>query len=101
MQTKINHASSLITEDHLKNLLSKTGGQNYKASQNKFLPRAQHSAFGDFPNDYLPKKGSKVDKLAPLDKNELAVAATKTGKYPSLLSQSNGLRPSIHNRANR
>ena len=80
MQTKMNHASNLIIEDHLKHVLARTGGKPFKTSNNKYLPRAQHSAFGDFPKDYFPKKGNVVEKLEPLDKNELSIAATKTGK---------------------
>ena len=82
----MNHASNLIVEDHLKHVLTRTGGKPFKTSNNKFLPRAQHSAFGDFPKDYLPKKANTVEKLEPLDKNELSIAATKTGKKTSNLS---------------
>ena len=67
MQNKLNHASSLIVEDHLKHVLTRTGGKPFKTANNKHLPRAQHSAFGDFPKDYFPKKAHVVEKLAPLD----------------------------------
>ena len=53
---KVNHASSLIIEDHLKKVIAKTTQKAWKASDNPFLPRSQHSAFGDFPPDYMPKK---------------------------------------------
>lgn len=46
---KVNYASSMIVEDHLKKVLGKTNGKAFKVSNNKNLPRAQHSAFGDFP----------------------------------------------------
>jgi hypothetical protein len=61
--TKINHASSMIVEDHLKKVLAKTSTKGWKASDNPFLPRSQHSAFGDFPPDYLPKKEKKADTV--------------------------------------
>jgi hypothetical protein len=57
--TKINHASSMIVEDHLKKVLTKTSAKGWKASDNPMLPRCQHSAFGDFPPDYMPKKEKK------------------------------------------
>lgn len=57
--TKVNHASSLIIEDHLKKVVTKTSAKGWKASDNPFLPRSQHSAFGDFPADFMPKKTKK------------------------------------------
>lgn len=48
-QGKINHASCMIVEDHLKKVLCRTGTKAWKPSDNKLLPRAQHSPFGDFP----------------------------------------------------
>lgn len=51
---KINYASSMITEDHLKKVVAKTDGKSWKFSQNKLLPKSQHSCFGDFPKDYMP-----------------------------------------------
>jgi hypothetical protein len=50
-------AGQMILEDHLKKCLSMTSGQQWKPYHNKNLPRAQHSAFGDFPKEYLKKKG--------------------------------------------
>lgn len=60
--TKVNHASSLIIEDHLKKVITKTSAKGWKASDNPFLPRSQHSAFGDFPPDFMPKKTKKADE---------------------------------------
>lgn len=42
-------AGQMILEDHLKKCLSMTSAQQWKPYHNKNLPRAQHSAFGDFP----------------------------------------------------
>jgi len=53
----------MINEDHLKRILGKTG-KPFKASDNKLLPRSQHSPFGDFPTTHMPKKESKVTPLA-------------------------------------
>jgi hypothetical protein len=48
-----NHASSMIVEDHMKKLLSMTSGKKWKFSNNKMLPKSQHSPFGDYPADYM------------------------------------------------
>ena len=53
---KINFASSMMIEDHLKRCLAKTSNKPFKVSDNKLLPKAQHSPFGDFPKEYLAKK---------------------------------------------
>lgn len=66
-QTRVNHASSLIIEDHLKKVISKTATKGWKASDNPFLPRSQHSAFGDFPKDYMPKKTAAKAETEPIE----------------------------------
>ena len=45
----------MILEDHLKKCLSMTSGKTWKQYDNQNLPRNPHSAFGDFPNDYMAK----------------------------------------------
>jgi hypothetical protein len=57
---KINFASSMIVEDHLKRCLAKTTNKPFKVSNNKLLPRAQHSPFGDFPKDFMAGKKNTV-----------------------------------------
>lgn len=37
---KINFASSMITEDHLKKVLASTDGKPWKFSMNKLLPKS-------------------------------------------------------------
>jgi len=54
MMPKISYASTMIVEDHLKKLLTSNTDHPFKASNNKLLPRAQHSPFGDFPADKMP-----------------------------------------------
>jgi hypothetical protein len=78
---KINFASSMIVEDHLKRCLAKTTNKPFKVSNNKLLPKAQHSPFGDFPKGYMPGKKNLVTQIEPIDKHELSLAATGTGKY--------------------
>lgn len=82
-QTRVNHASSLIIEDHLKKVISKTSTKGWKASDNPFLPRSQHSAFGDFPKDYMPKKtGAKREEEPAVDE----ASKTFKSKYSRILS---------------
>lgn len=77
---KINYASSMIVEDELKKFLAKTGGKGWKFSMNKLLPRSQHSVFGDFPREYLPKKQSKIEPVHKIDLAEVSFAAKGTSK---------------------
>ena len=81
---KISYASTMIVEDHLKKCLAKTTNKPFKVSDNKLLPKAQHSPFGDFPKDFLPKKGTTVTDIAPIDKHEQSIAAKGVGKYNSI-----------------
>lgn len=74
---KVNHASNLIIEDHLKKVIAKTSQKAWKASDNPFLPKTQHSAFGDFPPDYMPKV-KKVEEEKP--KEDLKATKTFTSK---------------------
>jgi hypothetical protein len=67
----------LIIEDHLKHVVTRTGPSTFKTSNNKNLPRAQHSAFGDFPKTHMFKKGSDIETPQPLAAAELSVANTK------------------------
>lgn len=72
---KISYASTMMIEDHLKKCLAKTSTKPFKVTDNKLLPKAQHSPFGDFPKDYMPKKSSTVTELEPTDKYEQSIAA--------------------------
>ena len=81
MMPKINFASTMIVEDHLKKCLAKTSHKPFNPNDNKRLPKAQHSPFGDFPADYM--KGMQKQKIQPLEpttKHEQSIAATGTGK---------------------
>ena len=81
---KINFASSMIVEDHLKKVLAKTDGKGWKFSMNKLLPRSQHSPFGDFPAEYFPAKHSGIEPVPKIDAAEVSIAAKGTRKYSSL-----------------
>ena len=76
MMPKISYASTMIVEDHLKKMLASTSNKPFKASDNKLLPRNQHSAFGDFPKEYLAlKKAAVTTNVEPIDTHELSIAA--------------------------
>ena len=51
-----NVASGIVVEDTLKGMLLKTKNINYKPWKNSYAPKNPHSAFGNFPKDYLPKQ---------------------------------------------
>jgi hypothetical protein len=72
---KINFASSMMIEDHLKRCLAKTSNKPFKVYDNKLLPKSQHSPFGDFPKEYMPSKRSPVTDLEPTVKHEQSIAA--------------------------
>ena len=63
-------ASGMIIEDQLKTFIYKRDkGKLWKCSQNKLLPKSQHSVFGNFPKSHMPEK-----KVAP---TAAAAAATE------------------------
>ena len=80
-------ASQMILEDHLKKCLSMTSGAQWKPYTNKNLPRAQHSAFGDFPKEFMQTKKAGVTEVKPIDKQEVSIAATGT----AILKKGDGL----------
>ena len=71
-------AGQMILEDHLKKCLSKTTTKTWKPYDNPNLPRAQHSAFGDFPKDYLKAKAAGVTAIRPIDQQEVSIAVGGT-----------------------
>jgi hypothetical protein len=81
MMPKISYASTMIVEDHLKKLLSSTTNKPFKVSDNKLLPKPQHSPFGDFPKEFLGKKTGKVTDIEPIERHEQSIAATGVGNY--------------------
>jgi hypothetical protein len=83
MQPKtVSYASNMILEDHLKQVLNKSNPGAKKG--NALLPRAQHSAFGDFPTTHLNKSKGQDMEPKPIGAAEQSVAAAKNAmrKYP-------------------
>ena len=64
-----------------------TSGDKWKPYNNKNLPRAQHSAFGDFPKDWMRRGKNGVTVVKPIDKMEVSIAATGT----AILKKGDGL----------
>jgi len=81
---KINFASSMIVEDHLKKVITSTEGRKWKVSDNKLLPRSQHSVFGDFPAEYMKKAGATVTAPPQVENAEVTYASVGKGKFSSL-----------------
>ena len=50
---RINYASSMMVEDHLKVMMSLKKERFWRIYDNEFLPRATHSVFGDFPSEMV------------------------------------------------
>ena len=81
----------MILEDHLKKCLSLTSGSKWQPYQNKNLPRNPHSAFGDFPPDYM-KNANRAAATRGIDQMtqglaEVSVAARGT----AILKKGDGL----------
>ncbi len=72
---RVNFASSMIVEDHLKKVLAKTEGKPWKFTDNKLLPRSQHSPFGDFPPEYMKPKAAGVEPVPHIEAAEQSIAA--------------------------
>ena len=84
MTSKINHASALIVEDHLKHILSRKETKPFKTSDNKCLPKAHHSVFGNFSKDYFPTRTGGVKPL-PSTENDEKMAAAARSKSQSIV----------------
>jgi hypothetical protein len=81
LMPKISYASTMIVEDHLKKLLASTTNKPFKVSDNKLLPKPQHSPFGDFPKEYLGGKKQVVTELESISAHEQSIAAKGVRKY--------------------
>jgi len=76
-----NIASKLITEDYLKYMLGKNQNDNFKPWKNIWSPRNPHSAFGDFPKNFMNKSQTSV-KLNPV--HEISHAKTTLKGFSSV-----------------
>jgi len=71
-------ASNMVVEDHLKRIVSKTASKSWKATNDKCLPRVQHSCFGDFPKTHINKQPLVVEPMPITNTAEQSIAATGT-----------------------
>lgn len=90
VQRTTNHAGAMINEDHLKRILGKTGTP-WKVSDNKLLPRSQHSPFGDFPATHMPGKGTKVTPVPATTAAECSAARATLKKGSGMGGKSSSL----------
>ena len=72
-------AQYLATEDHLRKMLSKTGGPA-SGADTKFLPKNNHSPFGDFPTKEFVVP---VKKISPEFKLNAAHEASYAASAPN------------------
>jgi len=79
--TTQNMASRLITEDYLRMMLAKNENVHYKPWKNIWSPRNPHSAFGDFPKNFLSKTPT-TPKLTPV--HEVSHAQTSIKGFSSV-----------------
>jgi len=74
-------AANMIIEDHIRKVLYKGTKKAVNTKADPLVPRMNHSAFGDFPKDYLPKttalKKAMQEKKAKIEAEEAAKAKPK------------------------
>ena len=86
---KPTRGNDMINEDHLKKTLSRTGGKDFKTSDNKLLPKPKHSCFGNFPPAKGgPSTGLKVEPVPMLAAAEASAADNQKGKVTSKYTKS-------------
>lgn len=68
---KSNPSTQLLVEETFKIILNKSKGLGYKEVRTKMAPRNKHSAFGDFPGDFMPKKQETYD-LDQIDTHQVS-----------------------------
>merc|ERR1711971_81786 len=91
-------SGSFAVENHLAQLLAKTGEKKFNVADNKLLPRPQHSVFGDFPKTHLAAKRGPVADPAALGAAEASVAAGHTAVATLKKGQGNGGKVSSLNK---
>jgi len=79
IQYNLNPSGHLLFEDHLKRCLNKAQGIGYKQLLSVHAPRNKHSAFGDFPKDFMPRKEEDFS-LTNIDSHQVANAAKSDQK---------------------
>lgn len=77
---RFNIVSEIVANDHLKAMLNKTANKGpYRPYVSKLVPRANHSPFGDFPNEFINKKVKEED--FSIDIYEKSQAGTSSNAF--------------------
>lgn len=70
----------MVNNDQLQKILAKTGGVDTKKKDAKYLPKCEHSAFGNFPASHMPKKTAAPKAEINTAEAEQTFASTKARK---------------------
>lgn len=79
VSNKTSPASEMILEEYLKKCVTRTTAKPFNPIKAGKAPRVQHSPFGDFPKDKMPKK-SEVAEPEPLEVHATSIAITGNSK---------------------
>jgi hypothetical protein len=82
VSNKTSPASEMILEEYLKKCVTMTTAKPFNPKVNMKAVRTQHSPFGDFPKEMMPKK-SAIDEPEPIDGYATSIAITGNSKYLS------------------
>lgn len=86
-----NAAASMIIEDHMRKVLYKGKKKALEPKKDKNVPRMNHSAFGDFPKDFMPKTTALKKAMADKKKKEQEAAAAAVKPKVTPLKKGKGL----------
>ena len=78
LSPKPSPAPDMIFKDYLTHCLARTSTSFHNANRSKYVPRNKHTAMGDFPKEYMPRKGKAVDVNVGV--HEVSQAATASSK---------------------
>jgi len=71
-------AGTLLIEDALKKIIYRDGSKSRRSEKEKgLIPMGAHSVFGDFPADYMPKKGANKTATNPIPLDATAKSPSK------------------------
>jgi len=65
-------------------MLKAKTGKSYTSYKNKYCPKAKHSAFGDFPAEYMPKKQPVFDSQ-PEDSGKSTMSTSMRSKILTVI----------------
>lgn len=85
VSNKTSPASEMILEEYLKKCVTMTTSKPFNPKANSKAVRMQHSPFGDFPKEMMPKKGG-IEEPEPIDGYATSIAITGNSKCLSLAS---------------